>query len=674
MLRLLTRPAPMRQELPGMALLLAAVLVAALPHAWEQPIWITAIFAGAWLWRLVLFVAQARLPGNAIMLVLALTGGALVFSGFGTVFGQMPGTALLLIMVALKLLEIRELRDLVVTLFLSYFVIVTTYLFNQTLYLAVYSLFAAWLITAALIQVHSGRPLPLRRLGRDAGWMLVHALPIMVILFVLFPRIPGPLWGAPVPDPSAFSGLSEQMEPGDFAQLLLNEATALRVRFDGPIPAQGEQYWRAMVMTDFDGRTWRADRDRPEIPASGTTPDAIHYTATLEPTGARYLPTLEYTVVLPSGAQLLDNFEVVQRQRVTSRIHYTAAARTQGPPQWQLSEADRARALALPANAAPQARAQAALWQTLHGTDTRAIVQEALTLFSGDPFSYTLRPPLLRGDRTDAFLYQTQAGYCEHYASSFAVLMRAAGIPARVVTGYQGGQWMDGGQYLRLRHADAHAWTEVWFENRGWVRIDPTAAIAPERIESGLMSYFADDIFAPAFLRRTGLPWTTVWRLRISDWHDVATFRWEHFVLAFDPERQRQLFARAGLNAADWRSVLIALLSAFGALGIAAALWSYLRRPRPTLDPAQRCLERMSRILRRRQYPARATHETVTAYADRLGQEYPFLSQPLAAFAQHYNALRYAPLSPEEARIAHAELCLIVRGLRSTPRNTPPNR
>jgi hypothetical protein len=241
--------------------------------------------------------------------------------------------------------------------------------------------------------------------------------------------------------------------------------------------------------------------------------------------------------------------------------------------------------------------------------------------------------------------------------------MRAAGIPARVVTGYQGGQWMDTGNYLRLRHADAHAWNEVWLEGRGWVRVDPTAAIAPERIETGLSGLFADDADAPAFLRRSGLPWTVRWRLQLTDWHDLLTYRWEYLVLAFDPERQRELFARFGLDPTDWRSVLIALVVSLGTIGAAAGLLAWLRRPRSTRDTAQRALDRLSRRLARIGL-ARRPHETAEGYAARIREQRPDLDPILKDFTNAYVHLRYAALAPSEATRFQQQLAHSLRTAR----------
>jgi protein-glutamine gamma-glutamyltransferase len=664
MIALLTRASGRPSELLGLWLLMAAVPLAALPHAWEQPPWVIATLMAAWLWRAAIHARSARLPARWILVPLVVGGGALTFAEFGTVFGQEAGTALLLVMVGLKLLEIRSQRDIVVALFLAYFVVITTYFFNQSFVIAGYSLFSAWLITAALIQVHGGRPLPFARLARSSAMMILHALPIMLILFVVFPRIPGPIWGASDQEPAARTGLSDRLEPGDIAEMLENEATALRVRFDGPVPPPSQQYWRALVMTDFDGRGWTVDRHRPEIPADTGAPGDITYSVTLEPTRSRYLPVLDSPVAAPENASLVDNLQVLYRQPVDNRLQYSARARLDAPPAWPLSAQERARALALPPGAAPRARVQAGLWRATHGDDDLAIVQQVLELFAQDPFRYTLRPPQLRGDRIDEFLFETRAGYCEHYASTLAVLMRAAGIPARVITGYQGGQWMDAGGYLRLRHADAHAWTEIWLEDGGWVRVDPTAAIAPERIETGLGGYFGEDADAPAFLRRSGLPWTVRLRLQISDWNDLLTFRWENLVLAFDPERQRELFARFGLDATDWRSVLIALGVSLGALGLAAGLIALLRRPRDRREPAQRALDRLSRRLRRRGL-AREPHETVSAYTRRVGDRRPELARPLGEFAEAYTRLRYAELDEPEREHCLQQLWRAFREVKS---------
>jgi len=653
----ITRASAPPAPLPGLWLLLAALPVAALPHAWEQPLWVILLVLGAVAGRLWIHAQHTRLPAAWVMILLALGAGALTFNHFGTWFGQEAGTALLLVMVALKLLEIRSERDIVVSLLLGYFVVVTTYFFNQSIGIAAYSLVSTWLLTATLLQVHAGRRLPLARLARASGVMLLQALPIMLILFLLFPRLPGPLWGSPERERTAQTGLSERLEPGDIAQLLENEATALRVRFEGPAPASSRQYWRALVMTDFDGRAWRVDHDRPSgaIDRVGGGTDApidVTYTATLEPNGARYLPMLEFAAAAPAGAELLGNHQVLRRHRIEQRIQYTGTAQWVIPEPPPLGPTERARALALPEGTAPRTRIQAGLWRTLHGDDDRAIVDAALTLFAAAPFRYTLRaPPLLR-DRTDHFLFETQAGYCEHYASAFAVLMRAAGIPARVITGYQGGQWMDTGRYLRLRQADAHAWTEVWLDEQGWIRVDPTAAIAPERIEWGLSGLFDAGMEAPDFLRRSGLAWSAAWRLRLSDWHDLMTYRWEYGVLAFDPERQRELFARFGLDATDWKNVLLALLVTFGGLGLLAAGLAWLLRPRRPQDPAQRALERLSRRLQRLGL-ARQPHESAPHYAARVGAAHPELASALTAFAEAHTQLRYANLSAiEQAQFA----------------------
>lgn len=649
MIRLLIRGGERSQDLPGVWLLLVAIPVAALPHAWEQPPWVIGVFLGTWLWRVLIHASRARLPASWLLVALVFAGAGLTVVEYGTVFGQQAGAALLLVMVALKLLEIRSQRDVVVTLFLGYFVVVTTYFFNQSIVIAGYSLLSIWLITAALIQVHAGRTLPVSRLARSSAAMLIHALPIMLILFVIFPRVPGPIWGSPEQDQTGQTGLSDRLEPGDIARLLENDATALRVRFDGPPPASSQQYWRAMVMTDFDGRGWRVDRNRPEISLDAETAAEVRYTATLESTRAHYLPMLEFPVEIPDHASLLDNLQVVQRQRIANRLQYSGGADLAFASLSPLSPAERARALALPSGAAPRARTQAGLWRAAHGDSDQAIVQQALERFSEEPFRYTLRPPRLTGDYTDAFLFETRAGYCEHYASTFAVLMRAAGIPARVIVGYQGGQWMDTGNYLRLRQADAHAWTEVWLEDTGWTRVDPTAAIAPERIETGLSGWVGDDADAPAFLRRSGLPWTVHWRLRVSDWHDMLTFRWESLVLAFDPERQRELFARFGLDATDWRSILLALAVSFGGLAALAALLVFWLRPPDRRDVAQRALDRLSKRLRTL-HLARKTHETMEVYATRVRESHPRLARPLRDFTESYMHLRFADLDADESR------------------------
>ncbi|WP_024329485.1 DUF3488 and transglutaminase-like domain-containing protein [Thioalkalivibrio sp. ALR17-21] len=644
----LTRPAPPREELRGLGIALIALPVAALPHAWYQPAWVTLLMALAVLLRGWVHWRGTRAPSLWVMSLLALGAGAMTLAHYGTLFGQEAGSALLLVMIALKLLEARSRRDVVIALFLGYFVIVTTYFFDQAFWIGLWSLLGALLLTAALVQLHAARPLTPGYLARRAGTMLVHALPFMLILFIVFPRIEGPLWGDREDrDDTAQTGLSDQMNPGDIAELLQDETVAARVEFHGEIPPTRAQYWRSMVMTDFDGRQWRADRGDSSIERPAVEGDTVDYTVTLEPTRSRYLPVLEYPARLPDDAELRANHQVIRDQRITGRIQYTASADLTRPPG---SDADtpaldpetRERALALPPSAAPQARAQAGLWTATHD-DPRAIIETALARFSGEPYRYTLQPPQTTGDHTDAFLFDTHAGYCEHYASAFAVLMRAAGIPARVVTGYHGGEWRERGGYLRLRNADAHAWNEVWIDGEGWRRVDPTAAIAPERIEQGLQGLSpSEGEQTPDFLRREGLSWLQQARFELQDWREFIGFRWETWVLAFTPERQQRLFERFGLDPRDWRSVLIALGVSFGTLAAGVALWLLLRG-RERRDPAQRALYRLSRRLRGAGL-AHQPHESVDAWVRRVAAARPQDREALEAFARHYNALRFAPL------------------------------
>ena len=670
-------PTTQQTDLRGLDLALIALPVAALPHVWHQPPWITALVVLAIATRAWLLATGRAAPSLAVMSVLAVIAGGLTFAQFGTVFGQEAGTALLLVMIAFKLLETRNRRDIVIALFLGYFVVVTTYFFDQSILIAAYSLVATALLTAALIQVHAGRFIPRPQLARQAGAMLLHALPFMLILFFVFPRIEGPLWGDPQREQSARTGLSGELNPGDIANLLQDESTALRVEFDDEVPALRAQYWRALVMTDFDGRRWSADADRRVIqpPTTGNDGRRIRYTATLEPTRARYLPVLDYPSTLPADAELRANHQVLRDRRITSRIQYSAEADLVTPPgagEAALDPQERGRALHLPPSSAPRARAEVALWRATHGDDDRAIIQEALRRFGAEPYRYTLQPPRLEDDTTDQFLFETQAGYCEHYASAFAVLMRAAGIPTRVVTGYQGGAWQTRGEYLRLRNADAHAWNEVWLDGEGWIRVDPTAAIAPERIEQGLPGLASDTGEPiPGFLRRgEGLSWLQRARFGLEDWGDFVRFRWESWVLAFDPERQQELFARLGLDPRDWRSILIALGVGFGSLALIVVSWIWLRRPRQRRSPADRLLQRLSRrIARHDRRLARAPHEPVDAWARRVGQARPDLAEPLTAFAGVYNRQRFAPLTPEQRA---DELGRLRTLLQQVPRGKPP--
>ena len=570
------------------ALLLGLALVAA-PHALHLPPWITALALVAGLWRYRVHRNAGRLPRTWLLASITLATTAAVVLSYGELSGRDMGVGLLVSMTALKMLEMRSRRDAVLMIFLGYLLVVAELLYSQSIPAAVYMLASSWLLTTLLVTVTrptgDGSPLPQ---ARPAAALLAQAVPLALVLFILFPRIPGPLWGAP--DPGAgLTGLSDTMSPGSITELSLSGAVAFRVEVDGPPPAPGERYWRGPVLGRYDGRTWshRPERnlDPPALRARGG--QRISYTVSLEPHGQRWLLALEMATAAPPDSRLSAAAELLSPGDVVETRRYRVTSAPQYQLQPELGADQRARFLALPAGSHPGARRLARRWRA-EAADAQGVVDRALAYFREQPFVYTLRPPALPGDPVDDFLFDTRQGFCEHYASAFAVLMRAAGIPARVVTGYLGGEPNPHSDYLIVRQSDAHAWAEVWLAGRGWLRVDPTAAVSPARVELGLAGAVPAGDPVPVMAGR-GTGWLQGLSLR---W-DAVNALWDRWVLAYGPELQRSLMRRWGLE--SWLAKGGALLAGIGiALGLALGAVLWRGRP-PSPGSRSSCASRQDR-------------------------------------------------------------------------------
>lgn len=623
--------------------LFATALATTLPHAAYQPPWLSlaaiAVLAwGAWLWW-----RGRRLPGRWPLMLLVVAGCAGVLFEYRTLLGREAGVALLQIFIAMKLLELKARRDAYVVVNLGYFLLLTHYFNSQSILMGVWLLAAMILITATLVRLHGGaasRPWPTLRY---AGLMTLQALPFMLVLYLLFPRVSGPLWGLPKDAYAAQTGLSDQMSPGTITNLARNSEIAFRVRFEGGAPARNRLYWRGPVLESFDGATWRQRGGPGQTPRIEMQGEAVRYELTLEPHHRRWLLALDAPTVWPAGSELGPDLTVLSRETVHQRQRLEFSAALAYRYNAKESEATLRRALQLPADANPRTRALAETWRQ-HDPAPTALVRQALNLFRDEGFFYTLEPPPLGEDPVDGFLFGSRRGFCEHYAGAFVALMRAAGVPARVVTGYQGGEVNPVDGYLTVRQSDAHAWAEVWLPGRGWERIDPTAAVSPARVEAGLAAAAADAL--PALLRVEG-SWLRSLRFR---W-EAMNNAWNQWVLGYTQQRQRELFSRLGFPDADWRSLALLLLAASALLLLTLGGWVLYRRPRR--DPARQLWLRALARLRRRQIAPRPG-ETPLALAARLRQERPELAAAVAAVAAAYCQARYGSGGSAELRSLRA--------------------
>lgn len=623
-------------DMRSLAAIITSLAVVMAPHAARVPVWTAALCAFALVLRLYVGWRRRSLPSRWALLVLALAGVAGVFYSYRTLFGRDSGVTLLLVMAALKVLEMRHPRDVNVVIVLCYFLTITNFFYTQTIPTALYTLGAVWVVTATMVSLQHeaspGRPV---HIARTSGIMLAQAVPVMLVLFVLFPRIQGPLWGMPQIQSTARSGLSDTMSPGTIADLSLSDEIAFRAQFES-VPANAQQlYWRGPVMWDYDGRTWRTGQPTAlSSPRYEARSEPLSYAVTLEPHQERWLFLIDLPGRLPPRSLLTRDYQVLSFRPVRERIRYEAQSLLEYRFGDDALASELQQALQLPPEAAPRALEMAQSWRAEH-SDPRALVERALQMFRDEPFVYTLAPPELTKDPVDEFLFETRSGFCEHYASSFTVLMRAAGIPTRVVTGYLGGELNPVDGYLVVRQSEAHAWSEVWIAGSGWVRIDPTAAVSPIRIQQGLANAVPATDPLPLF-SRVRADWLRGAR---HTW-DAVSNSWNQWVLGYSPERQTRFLSSIGFPQITWQDMVIALSAATGALIFVFAVVMTRRLRARQVDQVQRawlafCAAMAARGVQRR------LSEGPRDFSRRCMQAVPALRERIEDVAGLYIRLRY---------------------------------
>jgi protein-glutamine gamma-glutamyltransferase len=620
--------------------MLAALGLALAPAIARLPPWISATFAIAVLWRVAVQYHGWRLPPGWLRLALAVACVLGVLFTFRTLNGLEAGGSLLVVMGAMKLLETRTRRDIQVLSFIGFFILLMQLLYDQPVWSLPWLALCVAAITVALLQgVRGGAPLPWRQATGLVLKMLAFAAPVALVLFLLFPRVPGPFWTLPSRAASGMTGLSEEMSPGKISQLIQSDALAFRVSFEGAIPPPAMRYWRGPVLDRFDGASWRSDERMPQLrPALEQRGPSYRYRITIEPHGRAWLLALDYPATWSDNTAFLTNeFQLVSRGPVDSvRALDIESWPLAAPEPASLDALTRMRALHLPADRNPRAVALARELRAAAATD-EDFIGKVLGHFRLEPFVYTLRPPLLGGGQpVDEFLFRTRRGFCEHYASAFAVLARAAGIPARVVTGYQGGEINPISGRLVVRQSEAHAWAEVWLEGSGWTRVDPTAAVAPERIELSLADALPVDERVPGGTMRDfrGLR-------ELSQSWDALNSVWTDWVLGYGPERQLALLTRLGMPG-DWRALVAALTASVVIAMGSLTLWLAWRLRTPPAPEPLRLYREFCRRLERAGL-ARAAHEGPRDFAERIARERPALSARADRITRLYTRLRYGP-------------------------------
>ena len=598
-----------------------------------------------------------RILWRAVLMLLTLTAGALVFQQYGRLFGRDSGVALLFILGPLKLIEAKSTRDFMVVWGMALVLYVASFFENLGL-LAALSVPPVIIIFVAAMRLFDA---PARK-SDDRSSLLQHVkgaaahtllgIPLAAMLFVLFPRATAPLWG--MRDTSAATtGLSDEMRPGQIAKLILSKETAFRVEFEKRKPPPAALYWRGPVLREFDGVTWSVGTEtaaRMRGDFISFTPEehareAIVYTVTVERQDSRWLPVLELPVAYPSGpavertAYLTDAQQIGIKSAATgatqyraqsfARGHYPAPEPVANSPEWRTDRP----------TLNPRTRAFAADLAAKY-PDPIARVRAVLTFFNAEKFFYTLNPPLYGGERgftaIDEFLFDGRRGFCEHYAGATVLLLRASGIPARVVTGYQGGDYHRSG-YMIVRQSDAHAWVEVWI-NGEWQRVDPTAAVAPDRIERGIQESLPETermlVNSQRWFSFSGL--TDVW--------EEANFSYTKWIIGFDRDRQKELLKGLGLDGINAFAALGWMLLAITASGalMGLAWWLWIKRNERQVDPAIRAW-RAVRVRLTKAGMKIDRHETASSVMARAAQRWPTHQSTFAEFARIYNAIRFAP-------------------------------
>ena len=647
--------------------LLGAAVVVLLPHVARLPVWLGMVLAALFAWRFFMLRRAWPAPNRWLRWFFTAMLVFLLYRQYGTLFGRDAGSALLAAMLALKFMELQRLRDYVLSVLLIYFLIVIGFLYSQAMWLVVYLLAVFVLTTATLIRLavpgaHARFAL------RLAAVLLLQALPLMLAMHLLFPRLQGALWGLPQDAYAGLTGLSDEMRPGSIRELSLSEEVAFRAHFHTTLPPPAQRYWRALVLWSTDGKSWTRGADPRASLAYEALDTPLAYSLTLEPSNKPWLPALDLPVQAPSGTHLRSGFVLEASAPVRERLSLELSAHTRYR-MGTLDAAERRAALQRPEQISARVQALAAHWRETAGSDAE-VARAALAHFRAEKYFYTLTPPLLGDDPVDEFLFETRRGFCEHYASAFVTLMRSAGIPARVVTGYQGGEYNPAGNYLIVRQLDAHAWAEVWLPGQGWARVDPTAAIAPERIEygaDGLQRLLARGTslgaVPPEALR--GMLALDVFerarqQLRLS-W-DAANTAWQRWVLGYNQTRQRELLAQLGFEDTEPLR-LVGLL----ALLVALIMGLYVivtrqRAPRP--DPVQRAYLDFCRKLARRGL-VRTPQEGALAFAERVTQQLPQHADAIRTITHLYIQLRYGDVCEDAQRRVFAHQIAAFRPPRS---------
>ena len=610
--------------------LLLALAVAMAPLCFVLPWWTIAWCMAFWGYLLVRDPARLKSPSRSIRLIFFSMGLILVFISAGMRFDGGDFITLLAVMAGVKPMEVRGHRDSMVAVFLAYFLTITSLFVFENLAMTVYLFVSVWVTTAVLIHVNhpAGSFGPQLKLSVR---LVLWAVPLMMFFFLAFPRLSGSFLNAPWSGQNR-SGFTTVMRMGDVTQLVVTDTPAFSVFFDSPVPRADQRYWRGIVFHSFDGHTWRSSHRQSarknRIQGSGL----CHYRIVLEPHGHRNLFTLDLPVTAAPVGTIMKDHTLITRRPVAQRLTYVVTSVLDDHHGWTDRPDDRYRQL--PADRNPRTLALGRQLALSHA-DPAARIRAGLDVFRKDRFTYTLRPDRLGRDAVDDFLFVSRNGFCEHFASAFTVLMRASGVPVRMVGGYLGGRWNPVGSFLTVRQADAHVWCEVWLNRAGWVRVDPTIEVAPDRVDEGIDG-FLDSASWSSALSRDHLLRRWIETIRLG-WETV-NFRWDMWFMGFSAMDQTLIWETVW----QWRYRLLVAGAPLGLTVIAFFVYRRQRRRQPA-TVQDRALIFFNHFLKKMSQVGldKPPYQGAFDYARHVIRDHPALGKKVTEIVGCYLSLRY---------------------------------
>ena len=648
---------------PALIWILVAVVLVLLPQSVRMPIWISVVALACVCWRVLIHNGKLAYPSRMVRVAVVLFTLLVSFSQIRNIgIGLDSAASLLALGFVFKLIEMRQKRDIYVVISLCFIMSMVAFLYSQSVLMTLYVALVIAVVMGAMIALNrSSAIVDNRGTARLAMKIAAQALPLTIVLFIVFPRI-APLWAVPMQTGVSSTGVTDEMSPGDISQLGRSAELAFRVQFEDGVELAHEQlYWRGLVLDNFDGVTWRRTRNASSYSAAAslanfrisyedrirTVGEPVSYNVILEPTQQPWLFGLHLAEDINDEFFSGRNFELFNNGRITQRLSYDLRSYMQNQTDVLLLNSSRNRSLELPDGGNERSREFAAQLRASVATD-KQYANAVLGHFRMNQYFYTLNAPLLGENRIDEFLFDTMAGFCEHYASSFTYLMRAAGIPARVVVGYQGAEANPYENYLMVYQYNAHAWSEVWFEGEGWVRFDPTGAVSPTRIEQGVQealrndpAFMEDDLFSAA--RFGGIGWLNAMRLRL----DAIEYEWNQLVVNYDEDVQFELFERMFGEVTERKVIMLMATLAFVVI-VAVGFTVINIEPRIQRTSVDRFYLNVCKGLEKVDL-VRRKGEGAIAFRDRVCAKRPELADAMTELTQMYVKLNYVDKSVNEA-------------------------